>query len=195
MRPGCFAVDGVPGCVEYRCAGRHGADGVRRAEDGLEAEHSDRREDDGMHSRHRAGSRDPEVEDLLRGNYVVYSSDGDYAGTPLLIEDRDRLQETSGTGIGNANITARRLDISGCENGLDMNQNFTVEDSYIHDLYNSASAHTDGIQFASGHLDSGRLASGSSTSRSGTTRSTEWAPTDLRDQCDHRATSASKRTC
>ena len=48
----------------------------------------------------------------------------------------------------------------GCENGLDMNQSITVEDSYIHDLYNSAEAHTDGIQFATGHLLNGQLASG-----------------------------------
>ena len=40
--------------------------------------------------------------------------------------------------IGEADVTARRLDISGCENGLDVNQNITVEDSYIHDLYNGA---------------------------------------------------------
>ena len=49
------------------------------------------------------------------------------------------------------------MNIHGCENGLDIDQNITVEDSYIHDLYNGAEAHTDGIQFASGHFENGQL--------------------------------------
>ena len=62
-------------------------------------------------------------------------------------------QNTTGTAIGEANVTVRRLNIHGCENGFDIGQNVTVEDSYIHDLYNSAEAHTDGIQFASRLVD------------------------------------------
>ena len=47
------------------------------------------------------------------------------------------------------------MNVHGCENGLDINQNITVEDSYIHDLYNPGSAHTDGAQLASGHYENG----------------------------------------
>jgi hypothetical protein len=94
--------------------------------------------------------------------YAVYSSDGDYSGAPLTIEDSEIDCNNNGaTALGDANITARRVNIHGCENGGDINQNFTVQDSYIHDLYNSAAAHTDGLQFASAHLESGRLVSGS----------------------------------
>jgi hypothetical protein len=96
------------------------------------------------------------------GGYAVYSGDGDYSGTPLLIEDSEiDCKNTGGTALGDAGITARRVNIHGCENGGDINQNFTVQDSYIHDLYNSSSAHTDGLQFASGHFERGRVVGGS----------------------------------
>jgi len=96
------------------------------------------------------------------GGYAVMSADGDYSGAPLLIEDSEiDCKNTSGTALGEANIIVRRVDISGCENGGDMNQSFTVEDSYIHDLFNSPAAHTDGLQFASKHLEAGRSVAGS----------------------------------
>jgi hypothetical protein len=92
------------------------------------------------------------------GGYAVMSRDGDYSGTSLLIEDTDiDCKGGPGTAVGEANITIRRVDISGCENGGDINQNWIVEDSYIHDLYNGGSSHTDGLQFASGHFEDGRL--------------------------------------
>jgi hypothetical protein len=94
------------------------------------------------------------------GGVAVASYDGHYAGTPLLLEDTEiDCQNTGGTAIGDANVTARQLNIHGCENGFDINQNITVEDSYIHDMYNSAEAHTDGIQFAS-HFENGQLVPG-----------------------------------
>ncbi len=94
--------------------------------------------------------------------YAVLSGDGDYSGTPLLIEDSEiDCANTNGTALGEALITVRRVNIHGCENGGDINQSFTVENSYIHDLYNSAAAHTDGFQFASGHIVNGQVASGS----------------------------------
>jgi len=87
------------------------------------------------------------------GSDVVGSFDGDYSGTPLLLEDVEiDCQNGPGTAVGDALVTVRRADIHGCENGFDMNQAITVEDSYIHDLWNSAESHTDGIQLASGHL-------------------------------------------
>jgi hypothetical protein len=87
--------------------------------------------------------------------------DGAYSGTPLLIADSEiDCQDLGGTAISESNVIARRLNIHGCENGFSVSQNVTVEDSYIHDLYNSPEAHSDGIQFAAGHLVDGQLASG-----------------------------------
>jgi hypothetical protein len=92
---------------------------------------------------------------------VVTSADGDYTGTPLLIEDSEiDCKNTGGTAVGDTNITARRLNIHGCENGFDVDANVTVEDSYMHDLFNSAAAHTDGIQFAYGHYVNGQVVQG-----------------------------------
>ena len=84
------------------------------------------------------------------GGYAIYV--GDSGPGTLLIEDSEvDCKDQGGTAIGEAEVTARRLDISKCENGFDVNQNITIEDSYIHDLYQSASAHPDGLQFAAGH--------------------------------------------
>src|SRR4029079_9200866 len=76
-----------------------------------------------------------------------------YGKTPLLIEDTDITCGHVGgtTGIGAAHVIARRVDISGCENGLSLNQNVTLEDSFVHDLFASSTAHSDGIQLSFGH--------------------------------------------
>jgi len=79
------------------------------------------------------------------GFYALLQESG---GAPMLIEDSEiDCQGSNGTGLADSNFTARRLDISGCENGLSINHDMTIEDSYIHDLTNSAEAHLDGIQF------------------------------------------------
>lgn len=51
-----------------------------------------------------------------------------------------------GTALGDNDIVAARLNISGCANGFDIDQGLSLTDSYIHDLFQSVSAHTDGIQ-------------------------------------------------
>jgi hypothetical protein len=80
------------------------------------------------------------------------SGDSDYSGTPLLVEDVEiDCQNLGGTGLSEAHIVARRLNIHGCENGLSINQDVVLEDSYIHDLYNPSEAHADGIQLSFGH--------------------------------------------
>ena len=84
----------------------------------------------------------------------VNIEDRGHAVTSLLIEDTEiDCGNVGGSGIGAANITARRVNIHGCENGLAINQNVTLEDSYIHDLYNGGEAHMDGMQLSSGHWD------------------------------------------
>ncbi|MBA2954218.1 hypothetical protein GON03_07785 [Nocardioides sp. MAH-18] len=91
---------------------------------------------------------------------AVTVDDGGFAGAPLLLEDVEiDCGDNPGHGIGEANVTVRRANIHGCENGLDVNQSITVEDSYIHDLYNSSEAHADGIQLA-GHLEGGGFVEG-----------------------------------
>ncbi|HZR29630.1 MAG TPA: Ig-like domain-containing protein [Terriglobales bacterium] len=81
---------------------------------------------------------------------------GGYTGAGLLIEDSEvscldgNGMPANGTAIGDNNFTVRRLNIHGCENGFDVDLNADIEDSYIHDLFQSAVAHTDGLQSADG---------------------------------------------
>jgi hypothetical protein len=87
---------------------------------------------------------------------VVGAFDGSFSGEALLLEDVEiDCQNGPGTGVGDAFVTVRRADVHGCENGFDLNQSVTIEDSYMHDLWNGAGAHADGIQFAGGHLENG----------------------------------------
>jgi hypothetical protein len=74
--------------------------------------------------------------------------------TGLLIEDSeiDGLN-ANGTCIGSSNLTVRRANIHGCENGFNVSGTTTVEDSYIHDLTTANGAHTDGAQFGQGASD------------------------------------------
>jgi hypothetical protein len=96
-------------------------------------------------------------------NLAVELDDQSNSGTRLTIEDSEiSCDNNNGTAIAEANITARRLNIHGCENGFDLNQDMTIEDSYIHDLVEvGADPHTDGIQFATGHFVGGSLVPGS----------------------------------
>jgi hypothetical protein len=95
------------------------------------------------------------------GPDVVLSGDGDYSGTPLLVEDSEiDCKNGPGTGVGDTNVTVRRVNIHGCENGLDIDANVTVQDSYIHDLYNTSSSHSDGMQFASHYGPGGSVVEG-----------------------------------
>ena len=83
------------------------------------------------------------------GSIAVTVNDRGYTGTRALLEDVEiTCQGTNGTAVSEAHFTLRRVNIHGCENGVDANQDITVEDSYIHDLYNGGDAHMDGIQLA-----------------------------------------------
>jgi len=78
---------------------------------------------------------------------TVASFGGAYTGTGLVVEDTEiDCRNTNGTAVGDTNFTVRRANIHGCENGFDVDGSVTIEDSFIHDLFNSAEAHTDGIQ-------------------------------------------------
>ena len=70
-----------------------------------------------------------------------------YTGTWLSIEDSEiDCNDTNGTAVGEEGVAIVRSNIHGCENGFDVDRNFTIQDNYIHDMYQSAEAHTDGIQ-------------------------------------------------
>jgi hypothetical protein len=69
--------------------------------------------------------------------------------TGLVVEDTT-IVGRDGTGIMFSNYTARRVEVSGSENGFQAGENVTIEDSWVHDLDTSGGAHTDGIQFSPG---------------------------------------------
>ncbi|MEV0384656.1 hypothetical protein [Nonomuraea sp. NPDC050643] len=85
------------------------------------------------------------------GHYAIGSFVEEYKGGGLLIEDVEvDCRDHHTTGVGSYGMTARRLDIHGCENGFDTDDTTSVLDSYIHDLYEGATGHADGIQLAGG---------------------------------------------
>jgi hypothetical protein len=77
----------------------------------------------------------------------------DNESTNLLIEDVTvDCQNLHHTGIVWSNYTARRVNVSACENGLWAENNVVIEDSYVHDIipYDPVTdPHTDGIQIPS----------------------------------------------
>ncbi len=83
--------------------------------------------------------------------YGIGSFTGEYSGGRLRIEDVEvDCQDHNTTAVGSFNVTALRMNIHGCENGFDIDNTFTVQDTYIHDLYEGATGHADGIQLAGG---------------------------------------------
>jgi len=85
------------------------------------------------------------------GYYGIGSFTGAYSGGRLRIEDVEvDCQDHNTTAVGSYNVTALRMNIHGCENGFDIDNTFTVQDTYIHDLYEGATGHADGIQLPGG---------------------------------------------
>jgi hypothetical protein len=85
------------------------------------------------------------------GDYGIGSFTEQYSGGGLVIEDSEiTCAGSSATAIGYYGLTARRLDITNCENGFDVDTNMSIYDSYIHDLRDTDVGHTDGIQLAVG---------------------------------------------
>jgi hypothetical protein len=83
--------------------------------------------------------------------YAILSEPGNYSGGGLLIEDSEiSCDTTTNTGMSEYGFTARRIEVSGCENGFSITNDVTIEDSYIHSLYEgpSGAGHADGIQMA-----------------------------------------------
>ena len=66
----------------------------------------------------------------------------------VLLEDVDvrGTDERCRIGVVGARYTARRLDVSGCEDGFRVGSDTTVEDSHVHDLRVTDDSHNDAIQ-------------------------------------------------
>lgn len=81
---------------------------------------------------------------LCSGGYAV---DVYNVGASLTIEDSEvTCGNSQGTGIGERFLTVLRVDVWGCENGLDVDSDTLIEDSYVHDLYEGTDGHADGLQ-------------------------------------------------
>lgn len=81
-------------------------------------------------------------------NYAVQTTGAADSGSArLTIQDSEiSCGNRNNTGVGDNNVTLLRVEITGCENGLDIDNHFTVQDSYIHNLVTANGAHTDGAQ-------------------------------------------------
>lgn len=66
------------------------------------------------------------------------------------IVDSEVICTGGGSGIGERGFIVRRVEVRGCENGFDFDQDGLIEDSYIHSLDEGSSGdgHGDGIQSA-----------------------------------------------
>lgn len=83
--------------------------------------------------------------------WAIRSYRDDYTAGGLLIEDVTvSCADSPGTGIASYGFVARRVDVSRCENGFAIDNDVTVEDSYVHGLFIGSGGHTDGMQFAGG---------------------------------------------
>jgi hypothetical protein len=82
------------------------------------------------------------------GCIVVDGAADDPANPRLTIQDVEIVCPIGAwnTGIRFDNFIAIRVNIHGCENGLDIGSHVTLRDSYIHDLAVGPEYHTDGIQ-------------------------------------------------
>lgn len=56
----------------------------------------------------------------------------------------------NGNCVGSSGLSLLRVELTGCENGLNVSGTTTVTDSWIHDLTTANGAHTDGAQFNEG---------------------------------------------
>jgi len=95
---------------------------------------------------------------IIRNSKITCTNNGyvvdtiGVSGTWLTIQDSTLSCGNltgGGSAIGEEQITVLRNDISGCENGFDVNKNMLIQDNYIHDLYTGNGTddpHTDGIQ-------------------------------------------------
>ncbi len=81
------------------------------------------------------------------GCVIIEGAAADPANPRLTVQDTEINCGGPGSkGIQESNFNAYRVDIHNCEDGLYIDTNVTIKDSYIHDLATSDTAHNDGIQ-------------------------------------------------
>ena len=108
-----------------------------------------------------SGSITVQASNVVIRNDCVTSSDiypvHFVSGSNLTVEDTtitgtghgcDRAVEPAGNGA-----VMNGLNVSGCEDGIQMYNNDVLENSYIHDLAFTSSSHNDGVQQNGGHND------------------------------------------
>jgi len=84
------------------------------------------------------------------GGFLV----GAYASGFVLEDSELDCGNNWGNGVNLLNgAIIRRVNIHGCENGINVSGSGTVLDSYIHDLFYGGDAHADGMQFNQGASD------------------------------------------
>jgi hypothetical protein len=92
----------------------------------------------------------------------ILALDDGSSGSPLTVVDSeiDCTGAEGQNGIAEADVTVIRTEIRNCENGLDVNRDITVQDSWLHLLDDGgADPHEDGAQLAS-HFEGGTLVNG-----------------------------------
>lgn len=92
--------------------------------------------------------------------YALYIEDDGTPGGGLTVEDTEIICNgaSGGTGIGEADFTLTRVEVTGCENGCDVNRDVLIEESLIHNLNNGGGdPHEDGCQMGFGHFEGATL--------------------------------------
>jgi len=82
----------------------------------------------------------------VTGRCIFGIQNNSTSGARLTVQDTEISCEGEFTGISSRNFTAIRVNVHDCENGLHVDGNVTLQDSYIHDLVNEGDNHADGIQ-------------------------------------------------
>jgi hypothetical protein len=83
--------------------------------------------------------------------FGIHALSSNYTGGGLIIQDTElTCNENTATAIAGYGFVATRLNVHGCENGFSIDNDATVQDSYIHDLFHDVGSHTDGIQLSGG---------------------------------------------
>jgi hypothetical protein len=99
------------------------------------------------------------VRKTLIDSWSVFGVDVENTGGySLTLEDSivDGTAANGGTCIVNSNLTVRRCNVFGAENGFDVGVNATITDCYVHDLYNPGAPldpHADCLQTNDGSVN------------------------------------------
>lgn len=82
-------------------------------------------------------------------NGSIYSDPQYFNGSFTVTDSEIRMPQSAGTGIGDANFTATRVEVTGGSRSINCYLNCTVQDSYVHGQYTDTRGidHESGIRF------------------------------------------------